>query len=131
MTTEPPALYTLDEPLRVVWCGNHGATRYPNGCQHRNTTHPLDEPVRIHHRDHPERGDGYRMWTAVGAEGQSRITDVDGMLELWAQLVSAHDLPHRKVSEAFAVVAEWRELRIRGYRAFIPGHYDRMNPHNP
>ena len=127
------AHYTLAQPLRVVWCGNHSATRHPDGCTHRGAEHPLGEPVRIHHRDNPDHGYGYQMWEPVGtggSQGQLACPDADSMVILWVMLVGMYDLPHRKVSAAFAVVAEWREVHLRGYRVFIPGRYDKMQFHN-
>ena len=40
---------------------------------------------------------------------------------LWVMLVGMYDLPHRRVSAAFAVVAEWR----RGAPARISGVHSR------
>lgn len=64
-----------------------------------------------------------------GTERADRGTATSSM----GRTVGMYELPHREVTRAFAIIDEWRDLRIAGYRAFIDRKIGdgRMQFHNP
>ena len=126
-------MLTLEDPLMVVWCPDHQTT--PPKCtphRRRGVIHPPGQPVKVIR--HPDRGQGAgygHSWHVASGPPERRFPLESSLLDLWIMLVGHYNLPHQQVSEAFAVVKEWRELEIGGYRVFLPGRYDQMNFHNP
>ena len=51
--------------------------------------------------------------------------------DLALELISRDGIPVADLFREFSKIPEWRAMRIRGYVAFLPDQYDRLEPHNP
>ena len=93
----------LDPPVVVVPRGPGGYREYRSSTGHCLADWPKDDPVE----------------------------EAKRLQEVFLELVGGDMLPVEAVLRAFAVIPAWREMKVGGWVAFLPGRYERFNFHNP